>query len=178
MPVTFNGVDLTITLDPGVGGLDLIDAQTDLYEPWKDWQRNPATNMGFPQAFGTSGGVTLAPGLTSGAYFSLRNDLGWRIKFPENDLEVTLSGNLIPVDSALPMTINSDGVFRNVLFGLQPITQNVALLLDDIQFVRQVIAGRAVVSLDDLTITIYETDGLTVLVTFDISADGRIRTPT
>jgi hypothetical protein len=39
------------------------------------------------------------------------------------------------------------------------------------------LAGRAVVSVDDLTVTIYDEDDVTVLKTFDISADGRIRTP-
>ena len=39
-------------------------------------------------------------------------------------------------------------------------------------------SGRAVVSGDDLTVTVYDEDGVTSLETYSISADGRIRTPT
>ena len=46
----------------------------------------------------------------------------------------------------------------------------------DIALVRKVIAGRrAVVSLDDMTITFYDDDNMTVVAVFSISADGRLR---
>jgi len=178
MAVTFNGSALTITFAPGAGGLQTIDAQIDLYQEWKDWLLADPTRRGFPFAFRSTGGDLVSPGLKSGSYFFIRNDFGWRLKFPESDEEVTLTGSLAPEDPALPVVVGATGAFKSALFGLQPITQNVDLLLNDIQFVRQIIAGRAVVSLDDLTVTIYETDLVTVLQTFSISADGRVRLPT
>jgi hypothetical protein len=41
----------------------------------------------------------------------------------------------------------------------------------------QSIAGRAVVSPDDLTVTIYDVDDVTILKVLNISADTRTRTP-
>jgi hypothetical protein len=41
----------------------------------------------------------------------------------------------------------------------------------------QTIAGRAVVAPDDLSITIYDIDDVTVLKTYTVSADTRTRTP-
>ena len=129
MPVTFDGTALTITLAAGPGGLQTIDAQNDLYEPWKDWLLANPANRGFPYAFRTIGGDDLTPGITAGAYFFLQNDRGWRIKFPESDEEVTLVGNLAPEDSSLDVFSPADGNFKSVLLGLQPITQNVDALL-------------------------------------------------
>jgi hypothetical protein len=128
MPVTFDGAALTITLAAGVGGLQTIDAQNDLYEPWKDWLLSNPANRGFPFAFRTIGGDDLTPGITAGAYFFLQNDKGWRIKFPESDEEVTLVGNLAPEDSTLEVFTPATGSFKSVLLGLQPITQNVDAL--------------------------------------------------
>ncbi len=129
MPVTFDGTALTITLAAGVDGLQTIDAQVDLYTEWKDWLLSDSANRGFPFAFRTIGGDDLTPGVTAGAYFFIQNDKGWRIKFPESDEEVTLVGNLAPEDSSLPVVTPADGAFKSVLFGLQPITQNVDALL-------------------------------------------------
>lgn len=52
----------------------------------------------------------------------------------------------------------------------------------DIRLIKALTAGDAVVSLDDLTVTIYDPDNITsprtVLAVYSISADGRIRTRT
>ena len=129
MPVTFDGVALTITFAAGVGGLQTIDAQTDLYQEWKDWLLLDPERRGFPFAFRTIGGDDLTPGIQAGAYFFIQNDKGWRLKFPESDEEVTLVGNLAPEDSSIPVVVGATGAFKSVLFGLQPITQNVEELL-------------------------------------------------
>lgn len=46
----------------------------------------------------------------------------------------------------------------------------------DVRLIKQMTSGNATVSVDDLTVTVYDEDGVTVLATFSLSADGRIRT--
>lgn len=53
-----------------------------------------------------------------------------------------------------------------------------AVIEADVQLIRAVTSGRAVITPDDLTITVYDRDNTTVLATYDVSADGRIRTKT
>ena len=49
----------------------------------------------------------------------------------------------------------------------------------DVKLIKAMVSGDAVVSLDDLTVTVYDPDIITsprtVLATFDVSADGRVR---
>lgn len=49
----------------------------------------------------------------------------------------------------------------------------------DVKIIKAMVSGNAVVSLDDLTVTVYDPDSTgspqTVLATFDISVDGRVR---
>jgi hypothetical protein len=47
----------------------------------------------------------------------------------------------------------------------------------DVDVVRKLTANRAVISPDDLTVTIYDDDGVTPFQVFDISADKRERDP-
>jgi hypothetical protein len=46
----------------------------------------------------------------------------------------------------------------------------------DVRLIKQMTSGNATVSGDDLSVTVYDEDGITVLATFSLSADGRIRT--
>lgn len=47
----------------------------------------------------------------------------------------------------------------------------------DIRLMKQIAAGKVVISIDDLTATIYDEDETTVLLVLDRTADGRMRTP-
>jgi len=60
------------------------------------------------------------------------------------------------------------------------ITVNDVGLIDqaDVRLIKQMTSGNATVSPDDLTVTVYDEDQVTVLATFSLSADGRIRTRT
>ena len=49
---TFDGDNLTITLDSGVTSVDVIDH---IYEPWKDWMLLSHQNRKYPQAFRSDG---------------------------------------------------------------------------------------------------------------------------
>lgn len=122
---TFDGVNLLITLPSGQTG---VDTEQDIYSAWKRWvTANNTAN--FPPAFRTIGGDPLTPGIDAGAYFFIRNDLGWRIKPAEEDATVLLTGNLAPQDSSLPILIPTTGNFSVLVAGLQPVTQAVDTLL-------------------------------------------------
>lgn len=129
MAVTFDGENLVITLETGV---TIVDVEQALYSDWKEWFKT-GTNSRYPLAFRTVGGDNLTPGIDAGAYFFLRNDLGWRIRPAEEDATVLIVGNLAPEDSSLPMTIPTIGAFTVLLQGLQPITQSVDTILTQTQ---------------------------------------------
>lgn len=46
----------------------------------------------------------------------------------------------------------------------------------DVRLIKQMTSGNATISNDDLSVTVYDEDGVTVLATFSLSADGRVRT--
>jgi len=48
----------------------------------------------------------------------------------------------------------------------------------DVRLIKQMTSGNATVAVDDLTVTVLDEDDVTVLATFSLSADGRIRTRT
>lgn len=122
---TFDGANKLIIIDSGVTA---FDAQ-DLYSEWKQWvQSNPANAAWLP-AFRTVGGDSLTPGIKAGAYYFIANNFGWRIKPPEEDCNITITGNLAPEDSAQIIFVPTDGNFTAAIIGLQPITQNVSELL-------------------------------------------------
>ena len=128
MPI-FDGPNLTITLDSGVTE---VDVGGNLYSEWKEWMLL-SDNSKYPPAFRTIGGDPLTPGIEAGAYFFIRNDLGWRIKPPEEDITIYIVGNIAPEDSALPIVIPTIGTFTATIIGLQPITQKVDKVLSQIQ---------------------------------------------
>lgn len=174
---SFNGVDLIITLDAGVTA---VDVQDDLYSPWKnfvlssDGAGNP--NSRFPPAFRTIAGDPLPNSVTAAPYFFLRNDFGWRIRPPEEDITINLTDNLVPQDALLPVVVPTLGGFTALILGIQPVTQSVQIMALDVALIRQMVAGNATISLDDQTITVFEADGITVLAVLSISPDGRVRT--
>ena len=105
MPVAiFDGPSLTIRL-PSV---EPFDAQRDLYSAWKQWAAL-TDNLKYPLAFDTTGGDPVGEGQTIAPYFFCRNDLGWRVKMPEADGEIVLSGNLFPRDSGTPLFEQTSG---------------------------------------------------------------------
>lgn len=131
MATTFDGDNLLITLNAG-GSVHTVDAQVDLYSDWKEWVKL-ADNAKYPPAFRTTGGDPLTPGISAGAYFFIRNDLGWRIKPAEEDATITLIGNLAPEDATLGVFNPTVGAFTVAILGLQPITQSVAQILTEQQ---------------------------------------------
>lgn len=132
MATVFDGNTLTITLDTPTASVLDLDVQR-LYSEWKEWMLASFQNMGYPPAFRVVGGDPLTPGISAGAYYFLRNDLGWRIKSTEEDQTVYIAGNLAPQDSTLETVIPTTGNFTVAYIGLQPVTQNVSDVLDIVQ---------------------------------------------
>ena len=91
---TFDGPSLTIQL-PSV---EPYDAQRDLYSAWKQWA-GLSDNLKYLPAFDTTGGDVISEGQTIAPYFFCRNDLGWRIKMPDDNGEIVVAGNIFPRDS-------------------------------------------------------------------------------
>ena len=131
MATTFDGINLIITLTAG-GSVHTVDVEADLYSDWKEWYKNSA-NMGYPPAFRVVGGDNLTGGIDAGAYFFLRNDLGWRIRPAEEHSTITVTGNLIAQDSAKDIIVPTVGNYNVFVNGLQPITQNVDGILEQQQ---------------------------------------------
>ena len=125
---SFDYVNLIITLPAATS---TIDVERDLYSAWKrSQQANDDPETGAYPAFRTTGGDPLTPGIDAGAYFFIRNDLGWRIRPAEEDATVLFTGNLAPEDSAVDILIPTIGDYSVLINGLQPITQSVDTLLE------------------------------------------------
>jgi len=122
--VDFNGQNKIITLESGVTEIDVRD----IYSDWKRWV-SESDNSKYQLAFDTIGGDPLTPGITAGAYYFIRNDLGWRIRPFEEDATIYLAGNLTPRDSSFPILTPTTGNYNVLVAGLQPITQSVETLL-------------------------------------------------
>lgn len=125
---TFDGDNLTITLDSGVTEVDVIDG---IYEPWKDWMLASPLNRKYPQAFVSDGGNPLNAIINQGSYIFLQNQYGWRIKPPEEDITIYLTGNLAVNDTTIEAVVPTTGAFTAAIIGLQPVTQGVSEQLTD-----------------------------------------------
>lgn len=120
MAISFDGANTLITLDSGVTSVDVAD----IYSEWKRWVVQ-GTNSKYRPAFRTIGGDPLSAIINAGAYYFLRNDFGWRVKPPEENITIYLTGNLAVEDTALPAFNSTDGAFTAAVLGLQPVTQGV-----------------------------------------------------
>ena len=108
--------------------------------------------------------------------------------FTQSDTVMTVGMNTGKVNISASCTDFSDVQVRGVATlnnesalaaGIGKILNTESLLdATDVLLIRQMTAGNATVSVDDLTVTVYDEDTVTVLATFSLSADGRIRTRT
>lgn len=107
---TFDGSNLHIQI-PSTG---TFDAQKELYSAWKEWIKL-SDNAKYPPAFDTTGGDDVGGGQEIAPYFFCRNDLGWRIKMPQADGEIVITGNLFarsPNVSLFEQTSGYDAFLR------------------------------------------------------------------
>jgi len=120
MAVSIDGSSLLITLESGVTEVNVAD----IYSDWKRWVIQ-GDNAKYLPAFRTVGGDPLTSIIDAGAYYFLRNDLGWRIKPPEEDITIYTAGNLAAQDTGLPVFVPTTGEYTAAILGLQPVTQGV-----------------------------------------------------
>jgi hypothetical protein len=120
MAVTFDGPNLRITLESGVTTI----SWQDVYSDWKRWV-NDGGGDPYAPAFRVVGGDPLTGTLNAGTYYFLRNDLGWRIKPPEEDITIFAEGNLAAEDTAKDTIVPTTGAFTAAVLGVQPVSQSI-----------------------------------------------------
>ncbi len=101
---TFDGANLYIVL-PSTG---TFDVEKDLYSAWKMWVAS-SDNAKYLPAFDTTGGDNVGGGQEIAPYFFCRNDLGWRIKMPDANGEIIVTGNLFPRDPSTSLFEQTTG---------------------------------------------------------------------
>jgi len=126
---TFDLDNLLIIFDqvaPDGNGKVSIDTQVDIYSDAKEVWNTSALYPGFEFPFNTIGGEDLGGGLGAGDYYFLRTDLGWRIRPYEADHELTITGNLYPVDANDPLVVPTSSAYTvPVIFERSQLTQTV-----------------------------------------------------
>lgn len=124
---TFDLDNLLIVLDqvaPDVNDKVEISVQVDLYSDAKETWLDEPLYPGFEFPFTTIGGQDLGGAREAGDYYFLRTDLGWRIRPYEADHEVTLVGNIYPVDANDQLTVAVSGAHTvGVFFERSQLTQ-------------------------------------------------------
>lgn len=110
MAITFDGPNKLVILDTTT----LFYTSEFIYSRWKDWAQL-SDNAKFLPAFRIVGGDALGGGAKAPAFVFLRNDLGWRIRKPEADINVTITGNLVREDPNLDLDIAPVGAFSPTL---------------------------------------------------------------
>lgn len=119
-PVTFDGANRIIQVDPGIEEIDVQE----VYSEWKRWVRTDPQNAKWLQAFDVVGGDDLGGGLVAPIYFFLLN--GWTIR-PDDTSgshELTVSLNLYarpatnsrftPVSGVTISNKTSDSAIQNI----------------------------------------------------------------
>lgn len=97
MAITFNGATRLITLEPGVTTYDVAE----IYSEWKDWVLL-SDNAKYLEAFRVVGGDPIGGGAFASTNYFIQNQYGWRIKPPEQNINILLNGNLYPEDVLNP----------------------------------------------------------------------------
>lgn len=175
--LTFNGYDKTITIEYG-GAVTDMEA-TEIYSAWKEWVADG--NAQFLPAFGDAvGGNPLGGGVSLAGYYFLRNDLGWRITHANNNYEIRIAGDLYPADPSGSFIQHGDDPFA-VTFVLQRSAASYVsetgvsgLLPAEAQalaLIEKLLRNRRETNPSTGKQTIYDDDGVTVLVEGDLWED-------
>jgi len=197
MAVSFDGAAKRMV----VTGVSNVDVQRDLYSAWKQWLIL-ADNAKYEQALRPVGGDAIGNGQRSPAYFFLMND--WKVVV--DAINVDFSLNLYCEEasnaSTFPFTVQNNGAVSykvsdspvvTILSGSGLSAEQDALLsnidanttdipaavwgTDDAMKLLEEHLGSAIVSPDDLRVTIRKRSDDSISHEFDISADKRTRTP-
>jgi hypothetical protein len=120
--IEFNGQTRLITLAPGA---TTVTAQG-IYSAWKAWAAE-GDNLKYQPAFRVIGGDPLGGGLYAGAYFFLQNQQGWRVRPPEQNIVITLTGNLYAEAASIDLFVPTAGSFNtSIRLQTSSLTQAIA----------------------------------------------------
>jgi len=108
---TFDGVNLLIQLP---AGQTEIQVERELYSAWKEWVKT-SDNPKYALAMRTVAGDPISGTQDIAPAFFVRNDLGWRIQPPDEDIEITFVGNLYAEDQATAL-VTAQATRTAVLF--------------------------------------------------------------
>lgn len=174
MSITFNGATKTVILDAVTTEYTAVE----IYSRWKDWVL--LGNSGYLEAFYAVGGDPIGGGQVAPSFIFLRNDLGWRIKRPEANINVAIDGNLVAADPLLPILSGPTGSFSPTVTITRSQTSTFSatelwsVLLSEfdgdatvgaaISLMLKVLRNRAITSVATGKLTIYDDDNTTVLV--------------
>lgn len=123
MAASFDGDNLIMTLDTTTKQ----DVRENWFEDWKDWHRAHPDNRKYPPLFFSEGGGPVDATQSQGGYIRTNNAAGWRIKPPEQDIEIQYTGSLLKNDQSLPIFNGVDGNFSAFVYNVQPITTVVTI---------------------------------------------------
>lgn len=105
-------VDTTRKLFSLNNGVTTLDARTEFYSAAKlDWKDDDALNK-FMFPIDSIGGQDIGGGNAISPYYSLK--YGWRVKPPETDTNLNITGNIITSEGVSPIS-GTDGHFDTVV---------------------------------------------------------------
>ena len=130
MTVTFDGTRKLVVLD----SVASMYTDVEIYSRWKDWVLEPGNAKYLPAFAGSVGGEDAGGGEKTPVFIFVRNDTGWRIKKPEANISVEISGNLLPIDPAQEYLQSPDGAFEPVMIITRSNVSNVdiGVILDQL----------------------------------------------
>jgi len=102
---TFDGDTLLIELPAGQA---TIAAERELYSAWKEWAKT-GDNAKYPLALRTVAGDAISATQDIAPAFFVRNDLGWRINPPDEDIEISVVGNVYAEDDTISLVMPRTG---------------------------------------------------------------------
>lgn len=203
--VGFNGQDISGSTFKNIsvsGSIPALTTETDFIE----CRVGAITGTGFQgtmERCGLDDDILLAPGQTNvvGCYSSAAGEAIIDFDFQGNNLielfirgyvglgNITNSSNASSIASIdlISGVMDIDATWLSGIVNMRGtgtynnnslLSINDTGLIDqaDVLLIKQMTSGNATVSVDDLLVTVYDEDGVTVLATFSLSADGRIRT--
>jgi len=96
---TFDGDNLLIELP---AGQTEIQVEREIYSAWKEWVKT-SDNAKYQLALRTVAGDTIKASQDISPAFFVRNDLGWRIRAADENIEISFTGNLYKEDDTLDL---------------------------------------------------------------------------
>lgn len=177
--VTFDGPNKIIT-EIDAGGDNTLDV-AEIYSEWKVWA-TLSDNLKFEQAMSIVGGDEISA--TQSLGFSVFMENGWRIRPAESSHKLTLVGNIFTREAGESVFVDTIGSFNvntetqvSSLIDIVNLETSLANLEVDIALIRAMTVNNVVITnTDPLTVTVFDTDGTTVVATYEITTDGLQRT--